>query len=41
MDFVLATVRKNDYEDDLYRLRVVTKEYALEGREAFDMELRV
>lgn len=41
IDFVLATVRKNDYEDDIYRLRVITKEYALECRAAFDMELRV
>ena len=40
IDFVLATVRKNDDEDDIYRLRVVTKEYALECRNAFDMEFR-
>ena len=40
-DFILATVRKNDWEDDVYRLRVVTKEYALECREAFNMEFRV
>lgn len=40
IDFVLATVRKNDWEDDVYRLRVVTKEYALECREAFNMEFR-
>ena len=40
IDFVLATVRKNDDEDYIYRLRVVTKEYALECRNAFDMEFR-
>ena len=40
-DFILATVRKNDWEDDVYRLRVVTKEYALGCREAFNMEFRV
>lgn len=40
LDFVLVTVRKNDWEDDVYRLRVATKEYALECREAFNMELR-
>ncbi len=40
IDFVLATVRKNDWEDDVYRLRVVTKEYALECREAWNMEFR-
>ena len=40
IDFVLATVRKNDHEDSVYRLRVVTKEYALECRKAFDMEFR-
>lgn len=40
LDFILATVRKNDHEDDVYRLRVVTKEYALECREAFNMEFR-
>lgn len=39
-DFVLATVRKNDYEDDIYRLRVMTKTDALADREAFNMELR-
>lgn len=39
-DFILATVRKNDHEDDIYRLRVVTKEYALECRETFNMEFR-
>ena len=39
-DFMLATVRKNDHEDDIYRLRVVTKEYALQCRESFDMEFR-
>lgn len=40
LDFILATVRKNDHEDDVYRLRVVTKEYALGCREAFNMEFR-
>ena len=40
IDFVLATVRKNDHEDSVYRLRVVTKEYALECRKDFDMEFR-
>lgn len=40
-DFVLATVRKYDHDDaDTYRLRVITKEYALECREAFNMEFR-
>lgn len=39
-DFILATVRKDVNEDDVYRLRVVTKEYALECREAFNMEFR-
>jgi hypothetical protein len=39
-DFILATVRKNDWEDDIYRLRVVTKEYALECREGWNMEFR-
>lgn len=40
IDFVLATVRKNDNEDDIYRLRVVTKEYALDCRKAFNMDFR-
>lgn len=40
IDFILATVRKNGHEDNIYRLRVVTKEYALECREAFNMEFR-
>lgn len=40
LDFILATVCKNDYEDDVYRLRVVTKAYALECRDAFNMEFR-
>lgn len=39
-DFILATVRKNDWQDDVYRLRVVTKEYALECREAWNMDFR-
>lgn len=39
-DFILATVRKNDHEDDVYRLRVVTKAHALECRETFNMEFR-
>lgn len=37
--FMLVTVRKNDHEDVL-RLRVVTKKYALECRDAFRMEFR-
>lgn len=41
LDFTLVTVRKDTKEKDLYRLRVATKEYALECREAFDMELRI
>ncbi len=40
IDFVLATVRKNDNEDDIYRLRVVTKEYALDCIKAFKMDFR-
>lgn len=40
LDFILATVRKNDDEDDVYRLRVVTKTYALECRDAFNMDFR-
>ena len=41
LDFVLATVRKYDTDDaDTYRLRVVTKEYALANRKAFNMEYR-
>lgn len=40
LDFVLATVRKDSKEEDLYRLRVVTKEYALENRCAWHYELR-
>ena len=40
IDFVLATVRKNDNEDDIYRLRVVTKEYALDCIKAFNMDFR-
>ena len=41
-EFVLATVRKyGDDPDDLYRLRVMSKEEALADRRNFDMELRV
>lgn len=39
-DFILVTVRKDIREDDVYRLRVVTKTYALDCREAFNMEFR-
>ena len=42
LDFMQVTVRQNDHDKpDTYRLRVVTKEYALECREAFNMEFRV
>ena len=42
MDFILATVRKYDHDDeDTYRLRVVTKEEALDCRCTFNMEFRV
>lgn len=41
LDFVMATVRKYDHDDeDTYRLRVTTKEYAWENRCAFRYELR-
>ena len=41
MDFAMVTVRKFEYDDsDTYRLRVLTKEDALENRRAFKMELR-
>lgn len=40
IDFVLATVRKNDYEENVYRLRVMDKKDALDCRNAFDMEFR-
>lgn len=40
LDFVLATVRKDSKEEDLYRLRVLTKEEAWADRCAFNMELR-
>lgn len=40
LDFILVTVRKNDYEDDVCRLRATTKEDALECRELFNMEFR-
>ena len=41
LDFEMATVRKYDHDDnDTYRLRVTTKEYALENRRAFNYELR-
>lgn len=38
-DFILATVRKNDWEDK-YRLRVINKREALACRDAFNMEFR-
>lgn len=40
LDFVLATVRKDTKEEDLYRLRVVTKEDAWANRCTFRFELR-
>ena len=41
IDFVLATVRKYETDDDdTYRLRVVTKEYALDCRNTFNMDFR-
>ena len=41
LDFEMVTVRKYDHDDnDTYRLRVTTKEYALENRRAFNYELR-
>ena len=42
IDFVLATVRKYDHDSaDTFRLRVLSKEEALESRRRFDMELRI
>lgn len=41
LDFTMVTVRKYDNDDDdTYRLRVTTKEYALENRRAWNYELR-
>lgn len=41
LDFTMVTVRKYDHDDeDTYRLRVTTKEYALENRRAWHYELR-
>ena len=41
MDFIMVTVRKYDHDDeDTYRLRVTTKEYAVENRRAWNYELR-
>ena len=41
IDFVLATVRKYDKDDnDTYRLHVIAKEMALQLRSDFNMELR-
>ena len=41
LDFIMATVRKYDTDDEYtYRLRVTTKEYAWENRCAFHYELR-
>lgn len=41
LDFTMATVRKYDTDDnDTYRLRVTTKEYAWENRCAWHYELR-
>lgn len=41
IDFILATVRQFDNDDaDTYRLRVITKEYAWENRQVWNMELR-
>lgn len=41
LDFVQATVRKYDHDDDdTYRIRVLTKEEAWADRCAFNMELR-
>lgn len=40
LDFVMATVRKDSKEENLYRLRVTSKEYAWANRCAFNMELR-
>lgn len=42
IEFVLATVRHYDHDDDgTYRLRVVPKEEAREDRERYSMEFRV
>ena len=41
LDFVQVTVRKDRKEEDLYRLRVLTKEEAWANRCAFNMELRI
>lgn len=40
LDFALVTVRKDSKEENLYRLRVTTKEYAWENRCAWHYELR-
>lgn len=40
LDFTLVTVRKDSKEDNLYRLRVVSKEDAWANRCAFRFELR-
>lgn len=40
LDFALVTVRKDSKEDDMYRLRVLTKEDAWANRCAFRFELR-
>lgn len=40
LDFVLATVRKDKNDDDTYRLRVITKEFAWDNRCVWNMELR-
>lgn len=42
LDFILATVRQYDTDDDdTYRLRVLTKEEAWQDRCRFNMELRI
>lgn len=41
LDFILATVRQVDGDEYDYRLRVLSKEEALENRRDFNMELRV
>lgn len=40
LDFALVTVRKDTKEEDLYRLRVITKEEAWANRCTFRFELR-
>ena len=41
LDFTMVTVRKYDHDDEnTYRLRVTTKEYALKNRRAWNYELR-